>query len=174
MEHRFRGSKTVIYMKSRARTPPLWTGASGAWFVNAAGTSLKSSSGPMIQEKRPLKHEYNHAFCDACEGRLTLDDPRDDIGYAHHAELVPKFGYGHPYDSMHSGGKAVICGTCWQKVLILLDLPAFVEAWGAQYMADGRIVRGPEAEEGELGLRRKGGDKEPLKTSWDPDPKKLD
>jgi len=127
-----------------------------------------------IQENRPTKHEYNYAFCDACEGRLTLDDPRDDIGYAHHAELTPHFGYGHPYDSMHSGGKAVICGACWQKVLILLDLPVFVEVWGAQYMADGRIVRSAESEEAEREGRRPEHRDKPLETSWNPDPKKLD
>jgi len=125
-----------------------------------------------IQEKRPDKCEYNHAFCDACEGRLTLDDPRDDIGYAHHAKLHPKFGYGHPYDSMHSGPPWVICGMCWQKVLVLLGLPVFTEAWGSQYMADGRIIRTPESEEYERESLAKHG-KTPEDT-WNPDPKKLD
>jgi len=125
----------------------------------------------MIQEKRPLKLEYNHAECDSCGANLLLDDPRDDIGYAHHAELVPHFGFGHPYDSLHSGGEAVICGACWQKVLTLLNLPVFVEAWGSKYMADGRIVKDPEAQ----ALRK---EQEPDydggRDSWDPDPKKLD
>ena len=127
-----------------------------------------------IQENRPLKYDYTNAECDACGESLLLDDERDDIGYAHHAEITPKFGYAHPYDSMHSGGGKVICGTCWQKVLIVLDLPVFVEAWGARYMADGRIVRSVEGEKAEREGRRPEYRDKPLETTWDPDPNKTD
>lgn len=128
----------------------------------------------MIKENRPRKYDYRNAECDACGGSLLLDDPRDDIGYAHHAKLHPKFGFAHPYDSMHSGGPLVICGTCWQKVLITLDLPVFTEPWGAKYMADGRIVREGETEKHERECLKPEYRDKPLKTSWDPNPKKLE
>lgn len=125
----------------------------------------------MIKENRPLKYDYTNAECDACGESLLLDDERDDIGYAHHAELTPKFGYAHPYDSMHGRGQ-VVCGTCWQKVLIVLDLPVFTEAWGSKYMADGRIIRTPEGEEYERETLAKSG--KCLEETWNPDPKKRD
>jgi hypothetical protein len=127
-----------------------------------------------IQEKKSLPYEYNRADCDACGESLLLDDPRDDIGYAHHAALTPKFGYGHPYDSMHSGGGVVVCGACWQKVLITLDLPVFTEAWGTKYMADGRVVREGDTEKHERECLKPEYRDKPLKTSWDPDPGKKD
>jgi hypothetical protein len=125
-----------------------------------------------IQEKRPLKLEYNRAECDACGESLLLDDERDDIGYAHHGKLIASFGYGHPYDSLGQERERVVCGTCWQKVLIALDLPVFTEAWGSRYMADGRIIRTPEGEEYEREALAKSG--KCLDETWDPNPKKLD
>jgi hypothetical protein len=124
----------------------------------------------MIREKHPEKIEYDHAECDACGDSLVFDDPRDDIGYAHHGKLISAFGYGHPYDSLLHPREHVICGSCWQKVMALLDIPIFVEAWGAKYMADGRIVRTPEGEKYEREALEKHG-KTLLKT-WDPSPKK--
>jgi hypothetical protein len=128
----------------------------------------------MIKEKRPLKIEYTHAECDACGESLLLDDPRDDIGFAHHGKLIANFGYGHPYDNLGQQRERVVCGTCWQKVLIALDLPVFIEPWGTKLMADGRVVRDAESEKHERACRRPEHRDEPLKESWDPNPKKLD